>query len=132
MKCLMFALPIFVLVVSVSGCGSSPEALGQDQLATIREITTILEGIKDDASAEAALPKLDAKATHLAEINKKLAENKTKPADEKKVWEQVDQLIQATMKMQRAREQAMENSPKHRGKIEDTLQKANVKKKHEV
>jgi hypothetical protein len=56
MKKMFVLLFAFVLLGSLSGCGSSA---GKDQLAAVNEMASILEGIKDDKSAEEALPKLE-------------------------------------------------------------------------
>jgi hypothetical protein len=78
----LLTLSMLVLV----GCDSKPthESLMKDAIAVMKEWATVLEGVKDEASAEVAKPKLQA-------INAKMKDLKTKadtlgkpPAEEEK------------------------------------------------
>lgn len=59
-------IPILVLAVSlVAGCGSgssgdSAERVFADMSANMREMSAILTGVTDEASAKAAVPRIDA------------------------------------------------------------------------
>jgi hypothetical protein len=60
------------VVSAATGCGgSSADSLMKDELANMKDVASILEGIKDDSSAEAALPKLEKAADRAAELSKK-------------------------------------------------------------
>jgi len=53
----MIVLAVFLL----TGCsGDTPEKLGQDMVANMKEMGAILTSITDEASAKAAVPKIDA------------------------------------------------------------------------
>lgn len=74
-----------VLLASVSGCGgSAPDALMKEQLAGMQEAAAILETIKDESSAEAALPKLEKVAARVEATNKKGKEELKMSDDDKK------------------------------------------------
>ncbi len=67
-----------VLLIGVSGCGSSP---AKEQVAALNEMTSILEGIKDDNSAQQALPKLEKAADKAREAGEQIASGKMSEAE---------------------------------------------------
>ena len=72
----MFVLMFSVMLsFAVSGCGGAASA-GKDQVAAVNEMATILDGVKDDKSADEALPKLDKAAAKAREAGEKVAANK--------------------------------------------------------
>lgn len=56
-SCLLVVAAAFV---TLTGCGDTPDSLSRENLAFMREAVSILESIKDDASAKAAVPRLKA------------------------------------------------------------------------
>jgi hypothetical protein len=67
-------LPVLALALA-AGCGGAAgthEDAVDESVAGIRELTTILEGVTDKASAEKAAPKLEALAQRLDKVAKNL------------------------------------------------------------
>ena len=64
---------VLVFLVCSSGCGDSHESLAKDGLSTTKEMVTVLEGVKDEASAKAAKPKLKSLAEQLNDYNARQA-----------------------------------------------------------
>jgi hypothetical protein len=83
----------FVLVSGIAGCGSA----AKDQLAAINEMTSILDGIKDDKSAGDALPKLEKAADKAREAGEKVSSSKMSEGDATKYMKEV---LDAQTKMQ--------------------------------
>jgi len=86
-----------VILLAVTGCGGDPEEkLLNDAMATMKEIVSTLETVKDKASAQAAKPKLEAlfkKLQETGEAGKKAATDKAKSdALEKKYAAQLKDL----------------------------------------
>ncbi len=77
-----------VVVVAFSGCGSSADSVLDEQITTLKEMKVNFESIKDDASAEAALPKLDKAAAKSKELDEKVLSLKVQP-DNKKLTDMV-------------------------------------------
>jgi hypothetical protein len=122
-----------LLVFGVGGCGSSEERLAKDQLSTMREMTTLLEGITDDASAQTALPKLEKAATRLGAINEKLAsrkpESEAKPMERLKdpqTQQQIRELTEAGLKLMAAQMQAVTRVPGKAEQIRAAMRKAKM------
>jgi cytochrome c556 len=64
---------ICVLVLSavvLSGCDSKPthESVMKDMVGKMKELVAVLEGVKDEASAESAKPKLQALSKEMKEL----------------------------------------------------------------
>src|SRR5438552_13091566 len=51
-------LGALVLLVCCAGCGDSHESLAKDSVSNMKEMVAILDGVKDQASAHDAKPKL--------------------------------------------------------------------------
>ena len=58
-------------VLCASGCGDSHEAVTRDMLGAQKELCAVLEEVKDDASAKAAVPRVKAIADRLQAIQKR-------------------------------------------------------------
>ena len=86
-----FAVACVALAIVSTGCDSKPtyESLRKDGIATMKEMIEVLKGVKDEASAKAAKPKLDALGKKMetleAESNKveKPSAEEQKKLDEK-------------------------------------------------
>jgi hypothetical protein len=119
----MFVLLFAVLIPgALAGCGSASS--GKDQLAAINEMTSILEGVKDEKSAEAALPGLEKAADKARAAGEKVASGKMSESDAAKYMKD---LMEAQTKMQAA---AMKAAAAAKGKgkeITETLAKAQPK-----
>lgn len=89
---LMLAL---VLLSGVVGCGSA----AKDQLAALQEMTSILDGIKDDRSADEALPKLEKAADRARQAGEKVVGSKMSEGDATKYMKE---MMEAQAKMQAA------------------------------
>jgi hypothetical protein len=56
-----------------TGCGDSHEAITVDTVRTLEEYAQILESVQDDASAEAAIPRVTAIGEQLASLKRRAA-----------------------------------------------------------
>ena len=132
-RSVVFGAALLLLLSGAAGCRRSPEQLGEDQLAAIREVTGILEGIHDDASAQAALPRLEKAAARLGTINEQAS--KAKPLGEKEAvqklndpqtQQKIQELMQVSVQMMQAQMQAELKAPGRRAQIEAAMKKANM------
>jgi hypothetical protein len=116
---LMFAL---LLSSGLTGCGSSAT---KNQLAAVNEMTSILEGIKDDKSAEEALPKLEKAADNARTAGEKIVSGGA--MSESEAAKYAKEIMEAQVKMQAA---AMKAAMAAKGKskqITEALAKAQPK-----
>jgi hypothetical protein len=64
-------LLMIAVVLCAGGCGDSHEAVMRDMLNAQKELCAILEEVKDDASAKAAVPRVKAIADRLQALQKR-------------------------------------------------------------
>ena len=112
-KCIGLGLAL-VLLCGVSGCGSSEaEEAAKDLIATMNELTAILNGIKDDASADAAIPKIEKQAEKMSVLNRKMKLNKLTAEEDKKLEEKYRaQVAEAGKKLAGAMASAIQKAPR--------------------
>ena len=119
----MFVLLFAVLLPgALTGCGSA--SAGKDQLAAVNEMTSILEGIKDEKSAESALPGLEKAADKAREASEKVASGKMSESDAAKYMKD---MMEAQTKMQSAAMKAASAAKGKSKQITDALAKAQPK-----
>jgi hypothetical protein len=118
------------LLGGLSGCGTKAPPPGKkdplaEKIAAINKVTSILEGIKDDATAEAALPRLEKPVTQFQEAGKKLKSmmSTSKEEADKLVVKYGLELVGALMKVQAATERAGKAAPGKKDKILELLRK---------
>lgn len=109
-----------VLAGGIAGCGSA----AKDQLAAINEMTTILEGIKDDKSAEEAMPKLEKTADKAREAGEKVSGSKMSEGDATKYLKDMGE---AQARMQSAATKAAASAPSKSKPILAALARAQPK-----
>jgi hypothetical protein len=61
-----------VLLCGVSGCKSSHDAIAADYIAIMNELADILDGVSDEASAQAAVPKIEKPSERTKELADRL------------------------------------------------------------
>jgi len=122
MKKMFVLLFAALLPGALTGCGSA--SAGKDQLAAVNEMTSILEGIKDEKSAEAALPGLEKAADKAREAGEKVASGKLSESDASKYMKE---MMEAQTKMQAAAMKAASAAKGKSKQITDTLAKAQPK-----
>ncbi len=125
------------LVLFSFGCGKpSQEQLVQEQVAAMNEVTSVLNTIDSDASAEAALPRLEKAVNRLAAANERAAKTQPKSTDpskamealnDPKVQQVVRQLMDAGMSMAAAAMKAQAKAPRKAEQIRATIEKASAK-----
>jgi hypothetical protein len=111
-----------VLLGGVAGCGSA----SKDQLTAINEMTSILEGIKDDKSADEALPKLEKAADKARAAGEKVAGSKMSEGDATKYMKE---MLEAQTKMQTAATKAAASAKGKNQQILAAIAKAQPKVK---
>jgi hypothetical protein len=122
MKKMLVLLFAALLSGVLTGCGSSPP---KDQVAAVNEMASILEGIKDDKSAEEALPKLEKAADKARTAGEKVTSGGA--MSESEATKYAKEMGEAQTKMQSA---AMKAAIAAKGKskqITETLAKAQPK-----
>jgi hypothetical protein len=90
MKNLVYMGVALAVLSALGGCGrggnSAAEGLVNEQLKLMNDLAATLDGIKDDAGAEAAVPKLEQTAQAIRDLEKKAGD--TVGAEEKKKLEE--------------------------------------------
>lgn len=92
---------VVVLFCGLGGCKSKHEAVADDMTAVMSEMCDILDGVTDQASAEAAVPKIEQLGTRMKDIVERAKALGTPPKEEqeriqKKMTDQ-QQKLQARM-----------------------------------
>lgn len=102
---------------------SPAESLMKDQSDMMAELATVLESIKDDKSAEAALPKLHKLKERGMALAKKEKEIKPSPEEQKALEEKYMKGVQASIeRIKTATENAVKSAPGKAKEIADALQ----------
>ncbi len=114
-----------VLVFLAAGCSNSAATeLMKDTITTMNEIASTLETIKDDKSADEAIPKLDTQVARLRELKRKREEMKLSPGDDRKLQEKYKPELEQTLTRYHSAElAAMKNAPRRARAIGDALMK---------
>ncbi len=98
MKTTMTTALAALMLFSFGGCAkASPEQLVQEQVAAMNEVTSVLNTIESDSSAEAALPRLEKATSRLAAANERAAQTQPKGADSTKAMQQLNDLPKICM-----------------------------------
>jgi hypothetical protein len=131
-----------LVLFGFAGCGKpSDEQLVQEQVAAMNEVTSVLNTIQNDATAEAALPRLEKAVSRLAAANErtdKARAAKPQPKDPNQAMQQlndpkaqqaVQQLMDAGFAMAAAAVQAQQKAPGKAAQIAAVMQKADTKPK---
>lgn len=69
------------ILLTLSGCGDSHDAVAREGVATLKELSKTLEGVKDEASAKAASPRLNELADRMERL-KERSDKLGKPSKE--------------------------------------------------
>jgi hypothetical protein len=111
---------------AVRGAGSAEAAQTlRDMIAAVNHISALLEGIRDDASADAALPGLEQGAQRVKDLEKKLAAYPLTDAEKKKLRQEHRQEVEkAITRLYAAARQAGMRAPKKALQIQAALSKA--------
>ncbi len=125
-----------LLLGGVTGCGSTdpknsgsagPEGTYQDIIAVKKEATATLMEIKDEASAESALPKLEKIADRYVALNGQMRAFNLSPAESEKLidryWKQEGE---AGDELVRAARAAQKRAPRHAGRIDEILKRFGI------
>jgi hypothetical protein len=136
----MRKMPLWALGVALlgglGGCGGNdPMSEKKDPLsqkvAAVRQITTLLEGIKDDASAEAAFPRLEKAVARFQEAGKKFDSlmSSSKEEANQLIEKHVVDLAEGLVKVQAAAAKAGKAAPGKKDQIMAVLNKEDTTKK---
>jgi hypothetical protein len=124
MKKLVLVGMALVLPVVVAGCSGGADSLLKQQISIMNDIAANLETVKDDASADAAIAKLDKQVDQLTDNMKKMKELKLSPEEQKKLMEKHKTEIEnAGKRMQAAMQGAVMKAPGKAMKIWSTFMK---------
>jgi len=114
----MIGVVLFMLG-SAAGCGSSGlDGLFKEQLTLIEEATNLLNGIKDEPSAKAALPRLEKIGDRAAKLTQQAKALKLSQAEQQKVMDRYrGKLLAAADKLFVAENEARDRAPRQADKI---------------
>jgi cytochrome c556 len=62
---------IGTIVLCASGCGDSHDAVTRDMLSTMKELSAVVKGVKDEASVQEAVTRLEALADRMKALKKR-------------------------------------------------------------
>lgn len=117
-------LACLVVLASFSGCKKSAQALMDDQLAAMKDVTAVLDSITDDGAAATALPKLERAAARLKSANQASARTansggnrQVTPEEMNRAMEMVKPMMEAGLAMAASALKAQTKAPQHAAKI---------------
>ncbi len=130
----LLALSLLFALLAVAGCGqnlgSTPDETWKLSLKSNEEIIKTLNTIKDDATADAALPKLEAEVERHNALNKKLESYSMTMDDWGKLWkDNGGDALKSGLELLGAAVKAGVNAPKRSDKIQAVLKKLEKGKK---
>src|SRR5262249_2872293 len=110
---------VLCVLGSAAGCGASGlDGLVKEDLALIGEATNLLRGIKDEPSAQAALPRLEKIGDRAAELTRQAKALKLSEAEQQKVMDRHrDKLLAAADKLFVAENEARDRAPRQADRI---------------
>ena len=114
-----------LIVCGFSGCGgaNTPDDVMKATIDNMKELGSIMEGIKDEASGEAAIPKVEAVAKRMKELKEKMKSFKLSDEEMKKLGEKyLKDLMEVGLKMMAPQMKAKLAAPNAMKKI-DALMK---------
>lgn len=95
---LTLTLALAGLLLSVPGCGDSHDAVMQDTIEIMKDMTEVMESIEDEASAKAAAPKLAKLGERFREIEmRQEAVGKPTPEQEQALKEKYGDELESVM-----------------------------------
>ena len=116
---------VLLLLGDVPGCGSGgPDSTYKDIISVKQQATAVFETIKDEASADSALPKLEKITDQYAELSRKMkAFNLSPDASEQLIDKYWKQEGEAGDELARAATVAKKRAPQHAERINTILGK---------
>jgi hypothetical protein len=126
-------LCIFGVLLLVGGNGCRPStadiaAALKEQIAGMNDMASILEGIKDEASAEAEMPRLEKAAERVQQASKRMADLKPSPDQAQRLFTQYSgEQGTAALRLVNGAMAAETAAPQHSQRIKEILAKVNVK-----
>lgn len=89
---------VLLLATILVGCGGdSPESIMKEIVANMNTMAEIFEGVKDEASAKAALPKIEEVRKKMRDVASRAKNVKTNPAGEKALQESMGKEMTGVM-----------------------------------
>ena len=118
-----FAIVVLAAFVLTSCGGDTAESVSKDMVANMKEMGTILSGITDEASAKAAVPKIEALRVKMRECGQR-AKNVLKPdaATEQKIEEAMRSGMQEAMMSIGVAQERLMSRPELMAIIEPAMQ----------
>jgi hypothetical protein len=123
----LLGIGLSLMLVGAGRAADADKAEGtlKDMLKVVKEITTILQTIKDDKTADVALPKLEQAAGKIKDLTTKAKGYKLSKDEEKQLKEKYQKEMQdAFTKLIGASIEAGKNAPNKAQKIKEALDKA--------
>ena len=65
-------IALVLAALALAGCGDSHDSAMSDMIAAMEELNTVLDGVKDEPSAKAAVPKIEALTRQLQAIGQRV------------------------------------------------------------
>lgn len=118
------ATAVITAIVFLIGCGGGDtvESVSRDMIANMKTMAGIMDGISDEASAKAAIPKIEAVRTSMRECASRAKPLKISPAEEKELEAKLGKdKVEAMQALMQAR-QKLDEKPQLLGIIAPALQ----------
>jgi Sec-independent protein translocase protein TatA len=115
---------VALLAFVVGGCESKPthESVMKDMVGKMKEFVSTLEGVKDEASAEAAKPKLQALNKEMKELQTKASQlPKASPEEEKRLRDKYEPELKELMPKMMAAGMKIAMDPKLSAILKDSM-----------
>lgn len=97
MKKFTSTLVLLVATILVGCGGDTPASISKDIMANFNTMADIFESVKDEASAKAALPKIEAVRKNMRDVASRAKNVKASPADEKALQESMGKEMMTVM-----------------------------------
>lgn len=131
----LFRIVLVVILGVSAGCKKSAETLAVDQIKAMDGVTAILEEIKDDSSAESAIPRLEKAVDRMVDASRAAARSQNirsgSQAEAEHILKNVaPKMFEAAGRLTGAAMKAQVAAPRHAAKIAEIIKRTDVSSGH--